>query len=164
MKAFLSRIFTDNVKAALLRWWLMGMCYYMIGFGTQAGIGTTPVDLILFLSLGTGLVTVVIFNPIAYNVFEIVRNNEIVNKKYLSKSGVVRAGYNLLEIGLSAITVILVYLTYQNVNVLIGTVAKLPADTVVIPGEPFGFATLYLLFYSAITSLGRRITGLIRKK
>ncbi len=163
MKAFLSRIFTDNVKAALLRWWLMGMCYFMVGFGTQAGIGSTPVDLILFLSLGTGLVTIVIYNPIAYNVFEIVRDDEIVNKKYLSKSGVVRAGYNLLEIGLSTITVILIYLTYQNVNVLINTIAEKPVDTVVIPGEPFGFAMLYLLFYSAITSLGRRIMRMIRK-
>lgn len=33
---------SDNAKATLLRWWIVGMCYFMIGFGTQAGGYTSP--------------------------------------------------------------------------------------------------------------------------
>ena len=32
MKKFLKNWFTDNRKAGLMRWWLAGMCYFMIGF------------------------------------------------------------------------------------------------------------------------------------
>ena len=39
---------SDNAKATLLRWWIVGMCYFMIGFGTQAGGYTSPIDLIFF--------------------------------------------------------------------------------------------------------------------
>lgn len=124
----------------------------------------SPVDLIFALGVGIGLVTVVIYNPIAYNVFNIERNGAIINQKYLTRSGVVKAGYNLLEIGLSLVTVILVYLTYQNVNLLINSICNLPEDVIVIPGEPFGFATLYLVFYGAIIRLGHMVKMFTKKK
>ena len=62
---------SDNAKATLLRWWIVGMCYFMIGFGTQAGGYTSPIDLIFFLGVGIGLATIVVYNPIAYNVFDL---------------------------------------------------------------------------------------------
>ena len=82
---------SDNAKATLLRWWIVGMCYFMIGFGTQAGGYTSPIDLIFFLGVGIGLVTIVVYNPIAYNVFDIVRGGEIVNHRYRNKKGWQRA-------------------------------------------------------------------------
>lgn len=45
----------------------------------------------LFLGVGIGLVTIVVYNPIAYNVFDIVRGGEIVNHRYRNK----RAGSGL---------------------------------------------------------------------
>lgn len=36
MKKFLKNWFTDNRKAGLMRWWLAGMCYFMIGFGNTS--------------------------------------------------------------------------------------------------------------------------------
>ena len=71
MKKFLKNWFTDNRKAGLMRWWLVGMCYFMIGFGTQVGGYSSPIDFIFFLGVGIGLVTIVVYNPIAYNVFRL---------------------------------------------------------------------------------------------
>ena len=48
MKKFLKNWFTDNRKAGLMRWWLAGMCYFMIGFGTQVGGYSSPIDFISF--------------------------------------------------------------------------------------------------------------------
>ena len=50
-----------------------GMCYFMIGFGTQVGGYSSPIDFIFFLGVGIGLVTIVVYNPIAYNVFRLTR-------------------------------------------------------------------------------------------
>lgn len=148
---------SDNVKAGLLRWWLVGMCYFMIGFGTQTGAQSSPLDLIFFLGVGTGLVTVVIYNPIAYSAFDIVRGGEIVNKTRKNRSGAAKARDNLLEIGTSFLVVILIYLTYQGVNELLVKLLERPEGTVLIPGEPFGFATLYILFYSALVGVAGQV-------
>lgn len=150
---------SDNVKAGLLRWWLVGMCYFMIGFGTQTGAQSSPLDLIFFLGVGIGLVTVVIYNPIAYSAFDIVRGGEIVNKTRKGRSGAAKALDNLLEIGKSLLVVILIYLTYQGVNELLVKALERPEGTVLIPGEPFGFATLYLLFYSALVGVFTQLRG-----
>lgn len=144
---------SDNMKAALLRWWIVGMCYFMIGFGTQAGSYDSPIDLIFFLGVGIGLVTIVVYNPIAYSVFDIVRGGEIINRRRQGRKGYQRALDGLGEIGLSMLVVILVYLCYQNINQLIVALFGLEQGTVSIPGEPFGFATLYTLFYSVATGL-----------
>ena len=92
---------SDNAKATLLRGWIVGMCYFMMGFGTQAG-----------------------------------------------------------DLGLSMLVVILVYLSYQNINLLLVGLLGLSPETVVVAGEPFGFATLYTLFYSAITGLTDKLRAI----
>lgn len=157
MKKFLKNWFTDNRKAGLMRWWLAGMCYFMIGFGTQVGGYSSPIDFIFFLGVGIGLVTIVVYNPIAYNVFRLTRNGEILNHTYRNISGAKKAARNLVEIAASMITVILVYLTYQNLNLLLNQMLELPVETVLIPGEPFGFATLYLLFYTVLSELAAKL-------
>lgn len=148
---------SDNVKAGLLRWWIAGMCYFFIGFGTQAGVFRDPVDLIFFLGVGIGLVTIVIYNPIAYGMFDIVRKGKISNKAYYERKGWQNAMYRLAEIFKNMILVGLVYLTYQGVNLLLNQIGGLPADTILIPGEPFGFATLYILYYYVVTGLADTI-------
>lgn len=157
MKKFLKNWFTDNRKAGLMRWWLAGMCYFMIGFGTQVGGYSSPIDFIFFLGVGIGLVTIVVYNPIAYNVFRLTRNGEILNHTYRNISGAKKAARNLVEIAASMITVIWVYLTYQNLNLLLNQMLELPVETVLIPGEPFGFATLYLLFYTVLSELAAKL-------
>ena len=164
MKKFLKNWFTDNRKAGLMRWWLAGMCYFMIGFGTQVGGYSSPIDFIFFLGVGIGLVTIVVYNPIAYNVFRLTRNGEILNHTYRNISGAKKAARNLVEIAASMITVILVYLTYQNLNLLLNQMLELPVETVLIPGEPFGFATLYLLFYTVLSELAAKLRDRKKKK
>lgn len=151
---------SDHVKAGILRWWIAGMCYFFIGFGTQAGAFATPVDLIFFLGLGIGLVTVVIYNPIAYGMFDMVRKGNITNKAYYRRKGWQNALIKLGEIFKALLLVFLVYMTYQSVNLLLERLLGLPAGTVTIPGEPFGFATLYLLFFHILTGL----TDSVRKE
>lgn len=98
------------------------------------------------------------------NVFRLTRNGEILNHTYRSISGAKKAARNLVEIAASMITVILVYLTYQNLNLLLNQMLELPVETVLIPGEPFGFATLYLLFYTALSELTAKLRDRKKKK
>lgn len=148
---------SDNVKAGILRWWMAGMCYFLVGFGTQAGLFAEPLDLIFFLGVGIGLVTVCVYNPIAYATFDIVKKGKVQNKAYYERKGWENAFIKLQEIFKSLFLVCLVYFTYQNGNLLINRVLDLPAETILIPGEPIGFATLYLLYYQLITGLADTI-------
>ncbi len=158
------KLFSDNQKAAILRWWIAGMCYFFIGFGTQAGMFRDPVDLIFFLGVGVGLVTVFIYNPIAYGTFDIVKKGKVENKAYYERTGWQNAGFKLREIFKSMVLVAMVYWTYQNVNLLLAGVQGLPEETVTIPGEPFGFATLYLLYYAAVSGLWDTIGNVSRER
>lgn len=153
---------SDNVKAGVIRWWMAGMCYFMIGFGTRAGMLADPLDLIFFLGVGIGLVTVVIYDPIVYSAFDVVRGGEIVNKTRKNRSGARRALDNLLEIGTSLAVVVLIYLTYQGINELLVKILERPEGTAIVPGEPFSFATLYLLFYSALVGLGSQVAAAVK--
>lgn len=144
---------SDNVKAGFLRWWIAGMCYFFIGFGTQAGAFQDPLDLVFFLGVGIGLVTIFIYNPIAYGMFDIVRRGQISNRSYYERKGWQNAACKLTEIFKNMFLVGLVYLTYQGINQLLNRMCGLPMDTVLIPGEPFGFATLYLIYYQMLAGL-----------
>lgn len=139
----------DNLKAAFLRWWVAGACYFLVGFGTQLGNLGTPLDLIFALGTVIGLATVFVYNPIAHSAFTIVRRGEIVNHTYQKRRGAKKAAYNLLEVFKSMAIVFAVYILYQQINVCIVHFKQLPAGTVVFPGEPFGFATFYVLIYYA---------------
>lgn len=136
------------------------MCYFMIGFGTQAGLADNPVDLIVLLSIATGLVTVYIYNPIAYNTFKIVRRGQIQNNIYRGKTGWRKAISNLAEVGKSFLLIILIYLSYQSINMIIVRLGGLAEGTVLVPGEPFGFATLYVFFHWVLTGFVDRIYAL----
>lgn len=155
---------SDNTKAGILRWWIFGMCYFFIGFGTQAGVFRNPIDLIFFLGVGIGLATVVVYNPIAYGMFDIVQKGTVMNQAYYGRKGWRLAGYNLSEIFKSIFLVWLVYVTYQGTNLLLNHICGFPADTMMIPGEPFGFATLCLIYYQMLTGLVERIRDEKRKE
>ena len=155
---------SDNVKAGLMRWWIMGMCYYLIAMGLQTGMSDSPLDLILLLGIGTGLATVVIYDPIAYSVFDIKRGGVSLSRRYRGVTGWKRALGNLAEIGKCLLIVFLVYLTYQNINLILVQLAELPEETVVIPGEPFGFATLFVFFHWLLSGLVADLKKIISEK
>ena len=155
---------SDNVKAGLLRWWIVGMCYYLIAMGLQAGMSDSPIDLILLLGIGTGLATVVIYDPVAYGAFEVRRGGASLSRRYRDTAGWRRALGNLVEIGKCLLIVFLVYLTYQNVNTLLVRLGELSEDTVVIPGEPFGFATLFIFFHWLLTGFVESLRRILSEK
>ncbi len=143
----------DNVKAGIFRWWIAGMCYFFIGFGTQSGVFADPLDLIFFLGLGLGLATLFLYNPVAYRMFDIVRRGKIYNQSYFERSGWQNAGFKLAEIFKNLVLVFLVYMTYQSVNMLLEELFHLPEGTVTLPGEPIGFAAVYTIYYYLLTGL-----------
>lgn len=147
----------DSVKAGALRWWIAGMCYFFIGFGTQTGMFYDPVDLVFFLGTGIGLATILVYNPIAYGMFDMVRRGQIVNQAYYERRGWQNAAVKLAEIFKNLFLVFLVYMAYQSLNLFAERLLSLPAGTVTIPGEPFGFATLYLIFYQLFTGLTDKV-------
>lgn len=149
----MKRKISDNVKAGALRWWIAGMCYFFIGFGTQAGAFTDPLDLIFFLGLALGLATVFLYNPIAYRMFDIVRRGKITNKSYFQRAGWQNAVIRLAEIFKNLVLVFLVYMSYQCLNLALEQLLALPAGTVAVPGEPIGFATLYIIYYYLLSGL-----------
>jgi len=154
---------SDNVKAGAIRWWLAGMCYFFIGFGTQAGAFADPLDLIFFLGLGLGLVTIVIYNPVVYRMFDIIRKGQIANRSYFSRSGWQNAGLNLAEILKNLFVVFLVYMTYQTLNLMLEQMFALAEGTVSVAGEPFGFATIYLIYYNLLTGLSDTVNEAANK-
>lgn len=149
----MKRKIPDRIKAAILRWWLAGMCYFFIGFGTQAGAYQDPMDFIFFLGVGMGFVTVLVYNPIAYGMFDMVRKGKIANQSYYARKGWQNACLKLTEIFKNLVLVILVYLTYQCINMFLVQGLGLTEGTVVLAGEPFGFATIYLIYYHVLTGL-----------
>ncbi len=144
---------SDKVKAGVFRWWIAGMCYFFIGFGTQSGIFADPLDMIFFLGLGLGLATLLLYNPVAYRMFDIVRKGKIYNQNYFERSGWQNAVLKLVEILKNMILVFLIYMTYQSVNLLLERLLHLPEGTVTIPGEPIGFAVIYTIYYYLLTGL-----------
>lgn len=154
---------SDNVKAGIFRWWIAGMCYFFIGFGTQAGGFADPLDLIFFLGLGLGLATLFLYNPVAYRMFDIVRNGRIYNQSYFERSGWQNAVFKLTEILKNMVLVFFVYMTYQCVNLLLENLLHLPKGTIIIPGEPIGFAAIYIIYYHLLTKLADKAAQMKEK-
>lgn len=138
---------SDNLKAGLLRWWIAGACYFLVGFGTQLGTFGSPIDLIFALGTIIGLATVFVYDPIANSAFTLIRRGEVVNHSYKKLRGAKKAAYNLMVIAKNMAAVFAIYIIYQQINILIVQMKQLPEGTVVFPGEPFGFATLYVLIF-----------------
>lgn len=146
---FLSKI-SDNVKAGFFRWWFVGAIYFFVGWGTGLGNSKSAFDLIFILALATSVGMIFIFNPIVYGMFEIERNGVIINKKINERSVWVGALMKIGEFFKCFIVTILVFFSYQFINLGINKWLGKTADTVVIKGEPIIYATLFVIFYNLL--------------
>lgn len=160
-KPFFSKI-SDRVKIAVLRFWLVGLIYYLIGFGTDLGAKEQPYDLIFVLAIVIGACHVILFNPIMYKMFDIERNGKIINKKIEERKVWQGVLLNLLEILKCFVVVILVYLTYQLINYVIYSILQLTGN--ILPVEPILFGLFYMLYYELFTSIKNKIILIIEKK
>ncbi len=148
-KNFLSKI-PDGIKVEFFRWWFVGAICFFIAWGTNLG-KNDPFDLIFVLAIVISFGHMFIFNPIVYGMFDIKRNGKIVNKKISERhiwEGALLKTFDFIQ---CLVTSILVYGAYECVNRLIIHFADLSETTVPFPVEPFGYASLFLIFYLAIS-------------
>lgn len=162
-KKFLPKI-SDNVKSYFVIWWFSGAVYFFIAWGTGAGLSEDPIDLIFALGLGMGIVTLLLINPIIYNLFTIRRGGKIANKKFHERNVFEGTAYILLEIIKASFITVLIFLSYQIINQTIIRLWSLDSNQVIIPGEPILFASLYVLFLSLINGISDKIHNILKKE
>ena len=158
-RSILSRI-NDNVKIAFLRFWFVGLIYYLIGWGTNLGESDSPFDLIFVLSLITAAGHLFIFNPIMYKMFDVQRNGIFVNKKYSERSIFQNVICNLLEFFKCVFITILVFLTYQLINYILIDLLKLSP----LGGEPILYGIFFTLYYSLLSLISDKCIKFYRNK
>lgn len=149
-KSFLSKI-PDGVKVEFFRWWFVGAICFFIAWGTNLGNKEDPFDLIFVLALVISLGHMLIFNPIIYGMFDIKRNGKIVNKKINERKIWEGSLIKILDFFKSLSASLVVYVAYILINRLVIELAHMDGTKLPFPVEPFGYATLFLVFYLAIS-------------
>ena len=147
-KPFLSRI-SDRVKIAFIRFWFVGLIYYLVGWGTSLGLNENPLDFIFLLAIICAACLILIFNPITHYMFDIERNGKVINKDIAKRKIYQGVLLNLVEFLRCFIVTYLIYLTYQLINQAIMNLAHI--ETIVIPGEPILYGTFFTLYYELLT-------------
>jgi uncharacterized membrane protein len=140
----------DSVKIALARWWFVGALYFFLAFGSPWGTSSGALDLILFLCGGIGIAMAFIFNPVVKAMFG-------PKQEAKTRSLMAGVGNKLAEIVWCSVVVLLVSATYQGINSLWVQLRDLPADTIVLKGEPFLFATFFMIYYQVSKGLAAKI-------
>lgn len=89
--------------------------------------------------------------------FDIKRNGKIVNKKINERHIWEGALLKTFDFFMCLVVSILVYATYECINRLIIHFGNMSSTTVPFPVEPFGYATLFLIFYLIISFIVNKI-------
>lgn len=160
-KPFLARI-NDKYKIAFLRFWFVGLIYYLVGWGTDLGSKDNPYDLILVLAIVIGVGHILLFNPIINKMFDIERNGKIINKKIEERKVWQGVCINLLEFFKCFLITILVYLTYELINYIL--ISILQISKIPVPGEPILFGLFFSLYYQLINFIRDKIYYQIEKR
>jgi len=151
----------EMILEAVIRWWGAGAIYFFIGWGTGLGNQTDPFDFVFILGVATGLFTIAVLDPLIFSMLDIERKNgTLYNKKYYERTIVQNISLRSVEIFKSLFIVILVFFTYNFINIGLIKLFSLPVDRVPLPGEPITFGLFYALFFYLL----RWVSGLISKK
>ncbi len=137
----------ERIKANILRWWFVGAAYFFIGFGTNVGATSSPIDLIFFLGVGIGLGNIFIFHPIMHSMFTIQRRGKVINQRYFNRTVIQNVLASLGEVARCLVLVILVYLIYQIGNTFLVAITGAVEGTVIVPGEPILFSVFFVSLY-----------------
>ncbi|MCI6674432.1 MAG: hypothetical protein MR519_08790 [Spirochaetaceae bacterium] len=148
------RRLSDNAKAMVCRWYLAGVVYFFVAFGTPLGSRLTTIDLVFTLAAGTGCLTVFVLDPILWRIFDLTEHGKVVNIAYFSRSRHLACLYKLAQFFRCMLCVAMVAFIYHVANICILQLFHLPEGTVALKGEPFLFATLYVALYW-VTEKGR---------
>ncbi|HHZ11793.1 MAG TPA: hypothetical protein GYA05_03655 [Acholeplasmataceae bacterium] len=155
---------SENLKAYFVQWWFSGAAYFFVAWGTGAGLAEDPLDLIFFLGVAMGLLTVFVINPIIYHLFTIRRRGKIANKKFQERTVLEGVLYFLGEICKALFINVLVFFTYQLLNRALIAFFHLDPSRVVIPGEPILYACFYVLFLALINGIIDKIHDIFQKE
>ncbi len=160
-KPFLSR-FSDRTKIAFLRFWFVGLIYYLVGWGTDLGLNEDPVDFIFVLALISSAAIIIIFNPICHYMFDIERNGIIMNKEIQNRKIYQGVLFNLFEFVRCLLVTVLIYLTYELINMAFIHLTN--ADYLILQGEPILYGVFFTLYYEIFTSIRNKILFLFQSK
>ena len=138
---------SDSKKIHIARWYLAGVVYFFVAMGTPLGQRLSTLDLVFTLSATIALLTVFLFDPIVYRMFDVTRKGRKVNAEYLGRKGVKAYSYKLLQLFRCMLIVILVAATYHLVNAVLVQVLDPTPGTIYFKGEAFSFATFYSVYY-----------------
>lgn len=154
---------SDKTKISIMRWWFVGATYFFIAMGTSLAEYSDPLDLIFFLGIGIGVLNVLVFHPIIYNMFNIRRRGKIQNKKYFDRGIFANVGLALAEIFKCLVIVILVFLVYQGINTVLLSIFTYEEDAVALAGEPILFALIFTVFYNLFAGIVDKVWTEIEK-
>lgn len=152
----------DGVKMFVLRWWMVGAVCFFVGFGTGFGASANPLDLVFLLCSVIAALTVFVFNPIIFTLYDIRKAGRIVNAEYRSQPFSGKILRNVREILKCYAVGILEFMTYQGLNSLYAAMRGDAGGVVVFPIEPVMFGLIFVVYYCSISSLSDRIVALIR--
>lgn len=138
---------SDNAKAMMSRWYLAGASYFFVAFGTPLGSRLTTIDLIFTLAVVIGCLTVFVLDPVLWRMCDLTEHGKVVNIAYFARPKKTAYLYKLAQLARCMTCVVLVSLCYHLANVCAVKLCRLPSATVVLKGEPFLFATLYVALY-----------------
>ena len=151
-----------GIKLFVLRWWMVGAVCFFVGFGTVFGASSNPLDLVFLLCSVIAALTVFVFNPVMFALFDIKKAGRIVNAEYRNQPIGRKILRNVREIVKCYAVGILEFMTYQVVNGIYATTQGGAGDSLILPIEPVIFGCIFAVYYSSISALSDRIVSLIR--
>lgn len=153
----------ERVKVTFFRWWFAGAIYLFIAQGTNLAKEDDPTSLILMLGLIIGVATIFIFNTIVYGMFECKRRGRILNKKWKERTTFERVIANLGELAKSMLTVFVIFLIYQLVNISWNNIAG-TTQKIYLPVEPILFGIFFIMIYGLFTVIVNLIRDIFEKR
>jgi len=143
----------DNTKVLLFRWWLAGAVYFFLAFGSSLGKNLSSIDLTFMLAVAMSFLTILIFNPVMYSMYDITKHGKVMNNFYKHHSITEGVIMKLVEFFKCSFSVVLVSLTYYYANVFLIKITEAEQGNIILKGEPILFATLFIIFYQLISLL-----------
>jgi hypothetical protein len=141
----------DNTKVLLFRWWMAGAVYFFLAFGSSLGQNLSGIDLIFMISTAMGFLTILIFNPVMYAMYDITKHGIIMNDFYKHHTVMQGVLMKLAEFMKSALSVIATSASYYLINMVLRNITNAPDDTIILKGEPILFAVIFCIFYQLLS-------------
>jgi hypothetical protein len=152
MKLKKFRYWSDETKANLIRFWGVGAVCFFIAWGTPFGASSLPIDLIFFLAVGIAVANIVVINPVIRGML-----HTTLDRNYMDTTVMEKVWSRLKEFFQSLFIVIIIFITYQVINIGIIAIFNVSSNTVPLPTEPILFGIFYVIYYTLIRKLFENI-------